>query len=250
MSAEGSLAALLHALPEPVVILTPDLLVRHSNAAFLSATGVTEMELLDRHLIDEVFPDKPGKAEPGRRKLRESFRRVRHTADADVAGVSRYDMPTCDGKVVARYWSPVNSAVLDDRGALSFIVHRVQDVTAARTLRTVLASSTVPGAPAESDGPAGELAGNAEELLPISELTDQYDDQLALLRRVVDARAIIEQAKGMLMAEHRVSAECAFDLLRTKSQNINVKLRDVAAHHVLLHSGQFSIRGTAQRHLR
>jgi hypothetical protein len=234
MSAEGSLAALLHALPEPVVILTPDLLVRHSNAAFLSATGVTEIELLDRHLINEVFPDKPGKAEPGRRKLRESFRRVRHTAGADVAGVSRYDMPTCEGKMMARYWSPVNSAVLDDRGAVSFIVHRVQDVTAAQNLRTGVTSPTTPAEPAGSDGPNGELAG-------------QFDDQLALLRRVVDARAIIEQAKGMLMAEHRVSAESAFDLLRTKSQNTNVKLRDIAAHHVLLHSGRFIIRGTTQR---
>jgi len=232
MTAERSFEALLHALPEPVVILTPDLLVRHSNAAFLSATGVTEIELLDRHLINEVFPDKPGKAEPGRRKLRESFRRVRHTAGADVAGVSRYDMPTCDGTMEARYWSPVNSAVLDDRGAVSFIVHRVQDVTAAQNLRTGATSSTAAGEPA--DGPHGELAG-------------QIDDQLALLRRVVDARAIIEQAKGMLMAEHRVSAECAFDLLRTKSQNTNVKLRDIAAHHVLLHSGQFTIRGTTQR---
>jgi hypothetical protein len=247
MSADNSFTALLHALPEPVVILTPDLIVRHSNAAFLAATGVTEIELLDRHLIDEVFPDKPGKAEPGRRKLRESFCRVQHTADADVAGVSRYDMPTCDGRLEARYWSPVNSAVLDDRGALSYIVHRVQDVTTARNLLTVLAASTAAGEPTGPGEPDSELAEYTAQLQQSPDLTGQLNDQLALLRRVVDARAIIEQAKGMLMAEHRMSAERAFDLLRVQSQQTNTKLRDVAAHHVLLHSGQFAVRGTARR---
>jgi len=49
----------------------------------------------------------------------------------------------------------------------------------------------------------------------------------------------------MLMAAHRVSADTAFDLLRVKSQMTNTKLRDVAAHYVLLHSGRFAIRGTA-----
>jgi PAS domain-containing protein len=70
---------LLHALPEPVVVLTPDLIVRHVNAAFLATTGVSERDMLDRHLIDEVLPDKPGAAAPGRLMLRSSFQVVRRT---------------------------------------------------------------------------------------------------------------------------------------------------------------------------
>jgi hypothetical protein len=42
-------------------------------------------------------------------------------------------------------------------------------------------------------------------------------------------RALIEQAKGVLMAEHRVGADAAFDLLRDMSQRENARLVDVAA---------------------
>jgi AmiR/NasT family two-component response regulator len=42
------------------------------------------------------------------------------------------------------------------------------------------------------------------------------------------SRAVIEQAKGMLMVQHGVDADGAFDLLRQGSQRENVKLREVA----------------------
>lgn len=43
------------------------------------------------------------------------------------------------------------------------------------------------------------------------------------------SRATIEQAKGIIMATSRCSADEAFDLLRQQSQALNEKLRDVAA---------------------
>jgi hypothetical protein len=43
-----------------------------------------------------------------------------------------------------------------------------------------------------------------------------------------EARAVIEQAKGILMAIYRVSAEQAFGVLRWRSQETNVKLRALA----------------------
>ena len=42
------------------------------------------------------------------------------------------------------------------------------------------------------------------------------------------SRAVIEQAKGILMAQRDCSADEAFDMLRRASQRENVKLRDVA----------------------
>ena len=42
------------------------------------------------------------------------------------------------------------------------------------------------------------------------------------------SRAVIEQAKGMLMAEERMDADAAFRELTRLSQHVNVKLRDVA----------------------
>lgn len=49
------------------------------------------------------------------------------------------------------------------------------------------------------------------------------------LEQAMASRAIIEQAKGIIMASTGGTADEAFDLLRQQSQNLNEKLRDVAA---------------------
>jgi GAF domain-containing protein len=48
------------------------------------------------------------------------------------------------------------------------------------------------------------------------------------LQRALDSRAVIEQAKGILMGRHRCSADAAFDLLVRQSSESNRKLRDIA----------------------
>ena len=48
------------------------------------------------------------------------------------------------------------------------------------------------------------------------------------LRVAMESRAVIEQAKGMLMARDQCTADEAFDILRRISQQQNIKLRDVA----------------------
>ncbi|AGB21149.1 response regulator with putative antiterminator output domain [Mycobacterium sp. JS623] len=45
---------------------------------------------------------------------------------------------------------------------------------------------------------------------------------------IVAGRAVIEQAKGMLMAAYNVDADAAFNLLRWRSQELNIKLHDIA----------------------
>ena len=58
-----------------------------------------------------------------------------------------------------------------------------------------------------------------------------YVDQAAMARQLqeaMDARAEIEQAKGIIMANERCNADRAFDILRQASQRQNRKLRDVA----------------------
>ncbi|WP_432536073.1 GAF and ANTAR domain-containing protein [Kineococcus arenarius] len=48
------------------------------------------------------------------------------------------------------------------------------------------------------------------------------------MRRAMASRAVIEQAKGVLVERHRITPEQAFTLLTHSSQNANVKLREVA----------------------
>lgn len=50
----------------------------------------------------------------------------------------------------------------------------------------------------------------------------------AVIAEIAENRATIEQAKGMLMAIYGITAESAFDLLRWRSQEGNVKLRVLA----------------------
>jgi hypothetical protein len=65
------------------------------------------------------------------------------------------------------------------------------------------------------------------------DLTDTFVEnrQVALdaaLPDLFEARAVIEQAKGILMAIYRVSPEQAFGVLRWRSQETNTKLRSLA----------------------
>lgn len=60
---------------------------------------------------------------------------------------------------------------------------------------------------------------------------EAYGDAISLSERLSEAmsrRAVIEQAKGMLMVAQRCDEEEAFTLLVQASQRENVKLRDVA----------------------
>ena len=50
----------------------------------------------------------------------------------------------------------------------------------------------------------------------------------AHLRKALETRDVIGQAKGILMGRRGISAEEAFDLLRRTSQDLNIKLADLA----------------------
>jgi GAF domain-containing protein len=54
-------------------------------------------------------------------------------------------------------------------------------------------------------------------------------DQAHNMRLAMESRAVIEQAKGVLMAQRGVDAQQAFDMLRDASQRYNRKLREIAA---------------------
>jgi hypothetical protein len=59
-----------------------------------------------------------------------------------------------------------------------------------------------------------------------------HHSAFARLQARMDTMPVIEQAKGVLMAQHRCGPEEAFDLLRRASQRANVKVSDLAARIV------------------
>jgi GAF domain-containing protein len=56
----------------------------------------------------------------------------------------------------------------------------------------------------------------------------QLMEQARNMRLAMESRAVIEQAKGVLMAQRHVTAEQAFEILREASQRYNRKLREIS----------------------
>jgi AmiR/NasT family two-component response regulator len=70
--------------------------------------------------------------------------------------------------------------------------------------------------------------GNPDELQSAIEITLQRFTEYQSLQGAFGRRALIEQAKGILMARHAINADRAFELLRNHSQHDGRKLVDVA----------------------
>ncbi|WP_346051649.1 MULTISPECIES: ANTAR domain-containing protein [Amycolatopsis] len=69
-------------------------------------------------------------------------------------------------------------------------------------------------------------------VLRLSHRATQAREQVRHLRIAMQSRAVIEQAKGILMAAHRITEDEAFQMLTTRSQHENVKLNIIAARFV------------------
>nr|WP_309241075.1 PAS and ANTAR domain-containing protein [Nocardia sp. BSTN01] len=78
---------------------------------------------------------------------------------------------------------------------------------------------------------AGAVTGTAGFYIDLTETLAESERETlsAALPDVIEHRAVIEQAKGVLMRMYRVSAEQAFKILSWRSQETNTKLRDLAA---------------------
>jgi transcriptional regulator with GAF, ATPase, and Fis domain len=73
------------------------------------------------------------------------------------------------------------------------------------------------------------FAGYAAVALANAHLYHTTANLAQQMQAAMDSRAVIEQAKGIIMAERRCTAEEAFSMLAKVSQDSNRKLRDVAA---------------------
>jgi AmiR/NasT family two-component response regulator len=83
--------------------------------------------------------------------------------------------------------------------------------------------------------------GDPDELQSAIDITLQRFAEYQSLQGAFGRRAVIEQAKGILMARHAVGADQAFELLRQHSQRNGRKLIDIAEavveSHLLLLPG-------------
>ena len=79
------------------------------------------------------------------------------------------------------------------------------------------------------------IDGAPDELQSAIDITLQRFAEYQSLQGAFGRRALIEQAKGILMARHATTADRAFEMLRDHSQHNSRKLSDVAAAVVESH---------------
>ncbi|MFI9828993.1 ATP-binding protein [Streptomyces sp. NPDC051913] len=120
---------LFDAALSPLLILAPDFTIVEVNRAYLTATR-TERSIVGQRIF-EVFPDNPDDpSADGVANLRRSLETVVATGRTDTMALQRYDIPTGEeGGFDEKYWSPVNTPVLDGDGRVTHVIHRVEDVT-------------------------------------------------------------------------------------------------------------------------
>jgi GAF domain-containing protein len=86
-----------------------------------------------------------------------------------------------------------------------------------------------PNAFSEADVRLGEeVAAFVAIAVGNAEASARATIDVANMRQAMVSRAVIEQAKGILMERYKVTAEQAFTLLTHASQRSNVKLREIA----------------------
>lgn len=181
--------ALFEAAPGLYLVLTPALSIVAVSDAYLRATMTRREDILGRHLF-EVFPDNPDDpAATGTANLRASLSRVLQHRAPDTMAVQKYDIrrPESEGGgFEERYWSPVNSPVLDADGAVAYIIHRVEDVTEFIRLKQ---------------------AGLAQDRLAEALRTRAEAMEAEVFRRAQEIQAINAQLRAELDARKRAEGE-------------------------------------------
>jgi signal transduction histidine kinase/CheY-like chemotaxis protein len=133
-SAKLDFRALFESVPGLYLVLDvdPKFTILAASDAYLAATMTRRDEIVGRGVF-EVFPDNPNDPNAnGERNVRASLKRVRRDRQPDPMPTQKYDIrrPESEGGgFEERYWSALNSPVLDEQGEICCILHRAEDVT-------------------------------------------------------------------------------------------------------------------------
>jgi signal transduction histidine kinase/CheY-like chemotaxis protein len=220
---------LFESAPGLFLVLQPDLVIVAASDAYLRATMTERQAIVGRHLFD-VFPDNPNDPDAtGVSNLRASLARVLSTHAPDTMAFQKYDIrrPESEGGgFEERYWSPLNSPVINPDGSLAFIIHRVEDVTELVRLSRLEAerdrvTDELKSRVAETD--AALLARAAETALANHELARVN----AELRR---SQATIEAARGAI----EVASAAKSDFLSRMSHELRTPLTAILGFSELL----------------
>lgn len=124
-----------------------------------------------------------------------------------------------------RRWSPA----VAELGWRAVLATALVDDARSRFSGALNLYSRIPGALTDADREVVLLlASHATLAVAETDAVTRSELNQAQLRRALDSRDVIGQAKGIIMARRGLDAEEAFELLRRTSQQLNVKLVHLA----------------------
>jgi PAS domain S-box-containing protein len=137
-----TLLNVLEASPDAYLVLSHNFTMYMASHAYLQVTQTKRQDIIGKSFFD-VFPDNPlNEKATGLRNLKASFEKVLQTRKPHRLPVQHYEIRIGD-KSEDRYWSPINTPVLNSNGEVDFIIHRVVDVTELTKKQFQLSDLTV-----------------------------------------------------------------------------------------------------------
>ena len=115
--------------PGLFLVLDPRFNIIAVSDAYNKATMTKREDILGRNIF-EVFPDNPiYPGASGLKNLMASPTLALLYKKRDPMAVQKYDIQVSTGKFEERFWSPLNEPIINAKGEVQYIIHRVEDVT-------------------------------------------------------------------------------------------------------------------------
>lgn len=113
--------------PDFILILSTDFTILTASYSYCKATLTKCEEIIGKNLF-EVFPDNPDDPEAdGVSNLRASLNFVLQKKVPHTMAVQKYDVRNSDGTFELKYWSPMNTPVLNSDNEIEYIIHKAEN---------------------------------------------------------------------------------------------------------------------------
>ncbi|MCM2354710.1 MAG: ATP-binding protein, partial [Pseudobdellovibrio sp.] len=177
MSANVDFKILFENAPGLYLILDPQFMIVAVSNAYAKATLTTREYLVGKYIF-EAFPDDPNdKNATGITNLRVSLQNAVRLKQPDSLAVQKYPIRLANGEWETRYWSPINTPILNDQGEVIYVIHQVEDVTEFMNLKTDRSELL-----SKADQMEAEIVRRAQDIQEANKRLRDVNDELTIAK--------------------------------------------------------------------